>query len=190
MIRLFPNNIRFWFIPALFGAGMFFSCVNDMKEVQRVLELEKQPQETFEEVTLVYSDSGYTRAILETPVVYRYSQGKSRMEFPKGLALTFYKPGKVRESRLTANYGLLDQIERSLVVRNNVVFINFIRQDTLETEVLNWSQDSAMVFTEKLVMVHGNDGVFTCKKGLNAGEAFDWYEFKGVAVKYNPQAQE
>lgn len=172
-------------IPVLLGAGIFFSCENDLKEVDRIARMDELPQETMEEVTLIYSDSGQTRAILETPLINKYYRPKEKMEFPEGLKLTFYQPGKVMESQLTSRYGLLDQAERHLVVRNNVVFINFIRKDTLNTELLNWSQDSAKVFTDKLVVVRGKDGVFTSKGGLKAGEAFDWYEFNNVAAIYH-----
>lgn len=177
-------------IPVLFGAGMFFSCVNDPKEVDRIARIDEMPQETMEEVTLIYSDSGQTRAILETPLINKFYSPKEKMEFPNGLKLTFFKPGKQKESVLTSNYGLLDQANRSLLVRSNVVFINFMRGDTMNTEVLNWNQDSAKVFTDKLVVVHGRDGIFTCRQGLKAGEAFDWYEFNGVAGKYNYQNEE
>lgn len=173
-----------FFIPVLLGTGMFFSCENDLKEVDRIARLEEMPQETMEEVTLVYSDSGQTRAILETPLINKYYRPQEKMEFPKGLKLTFYQPGKVKESQLTSNYGLLDQAARHLIVRNNVVFINFTRQDTLNTELLNWSQDSAKVYTDKLVVVHGKDGIFSSKGGLKAGESFDWYEFNSVAARY------
>ncbi|HAA00549.1 MAG TPA: hypothetical protein DCD96_02775, partial [Flavobacteriales bacterium] len=143
---------RILLIPALIGAGMFFSCENDLQEVDRVARLGEIPQETMEEVRLVYTDSGETRAILETPLIHKFYQPRERMEFPNGLQLTFYQKGMKMESRLTSEYGILNQAERHLLVRNNVVFINFIRQDTLNTELLNWSQDSARVYTDKQVV--------------------------------------
>ncbi|HCA82767.1 MAG TPA: LPS export ABC transporter periplasmic protein LptC [Flavobacteriales bacterium] len=175
---------RILLIPALIGAGMFFSCENDLQEVDRVARLGEIPQETMEEVRLVYTDSGETRAILETPLIHKFYQPRERMEFPNGLQLTFYQKGMKMESRLCSEYGILNQAERHLLVRNNVVFINFIRQDTLNTELLNWSQDSARVYTDKQVVVRGKTGVFTSRGGLQAGEAFDWYEFNGVAATY------
>lgn len=167
------------FIPVLFGTGMFFSCENDIKEIERITMKSDAPQERFEEVTLIYKDSIFTRAILTAPLVNRYYGKDERMEFPEGLEVNFYQPEMIRESRLTSKFGRFSPRINELEVRNNVVFINFLRTDTLFTEALTWSQnnpDTSKIHTDKFVMIKTKKAVLQ-SQGLYADETFSSYTF-------------
>ena len=166
------------------------SCENDIDEVDKIVKMGTAPQEELQEVTIVYSDSGYTRAVLISPRLQKFDNPKEeKILFPEGLDLTFYKPGKQAESKMTALYGALDIREKELVLKNNVVFINFTRQDTINTEQLNWSQDSSKVFTDKVVYIKGKDGVFK-SHGMTSNESFTNYKFFNVSGIANIEMNE
>ncbi len=163
--------------------GFWMSCENDLKEVDRITRTDEMPQESMLGVTLVYTDSGYTKAIMESPLIEKYYGEKEKMIFPEGLKVIFFNNDRLQESQLTARYGIFDQSRKMLTVRNNVVFINFINSDTLYTELLNWYQDSARVYTDKTVTIKTVKGVFK-GKGLVAGETFTFYDFIDFEGEY------
>lgn len=168
------------FIPALImGVGIFFSCENDLEEIERITFQKDAPQETFEVVTMEYKDSAFTRAILEAPKVNRFYGSNERMEFPSGLKVTFYQPILKKESQLTADFGEYRQRQHELYLRSKVVFINFMRTDTLFTEELTWSQlnpDSSKIHTEKMVIIKTKNAVLK-SEGVYANETFSFYRF-------------
>ena len=158
---------------------MFVSCENDLEEIARITFQKDAPQETFKTVTMEYKDSIYTRAILEAPTVNRFYGTNESMEFPDGLKVTFYQPVLQRESQLTSNFGKYYPRAHELEVQGNVVFINFMRQDTLFTESLTWSQlnpDSSKIHTDKMVIIKTKNAVFK-SEGLYSNETFGNYVF-------------
>lgn len=172
-------------IPAVFMAGIFFyGCVNDVKEVEKFSQISDMPSELMKEAIVQYIDSGYTKAKLETPLIEKYNNTKRQMLFPSGLTVTFYNAEMHPISKLTARWGLYDEINRKLILRNRVVFINFEKKDTLNTDLLNWTQDSAKVYTDKLVVLKNTAGIFKSHGGFVANENFSWYEFRKVKGIY------
>ncbi len=174
------------YIPAILMAGIFFyTCVNDVKDVEKFKAANDIPTEMMKEAIIQYIDSGYTKAKLETPLIEKYNHVKRQMLFPQGLTVTFYNPEMKPISRLTSNWGMYDELNRKLILKNRVVFINFEKKDTLNTNLLNWTQDSAKVYTDKLVVLKNPTGIFKSRGGFVANENFSWYEFRKVEGTYH-----
>jgi LPS export ABC transporter protein LptC len=167
----------------LFAFAAFLSaCENDLKDVEKITRTGNEAQEELEEVTMVYSDSGYTRAVLTTPLLERFdSDTQEKLQFAKGLKITFYQPGKIAESHMSAEFGLLDIRQRTLLLRDKVVFINFANEDTVNTEQINWSQDSSKIYTDKTVYVKRKNGLFK-SQGMTSNETFTKYKFYNISA--------
>lgn len=129
-----------------------------MKEVQMVSADKSTPEESFHGVTMVYSDNGKHRAVLKTPVFYRYGTLSPRTEFPKGLTVDFFTLTGEKESYLRSGYAILDDKTRQFILQDSVVMINFKRQDTLRTPYLVWKQDLAVITTDSVVHINGLRG--------------------------------
>ena len=159
------------------GFLIFSSCVNSLEEVKTINATDQTPQESMKEVTMLYTDSGVPRAILKTPVLNKHAGTKVYTEFPNGLQVDFFDKKGEKEARLNARYGILYEAERILVVQNNVIFVNFKRNQTLYTEKLTWNQNmppDSVIYTDQEVRVVG-DVSGTSKKGLFASKTFDSY---------------
>lgn len=165
---------------------MFFwiSCNNNIKEVQLINAGKNTPDESMKGVKMVYSDNGKQRAVLNTPLIHKFSVGQQRTEFPEGLTVDFYDKDGNRESYIEAQYGIVNQ-QNQLVLQNNVQMINFVRQDTLDTDYLIWKMDSAIVTTDRYYFyMHGVKGK---SEGhyFRARENFTRYSWKKVKALYN-----
>ncbi|HYG50918.1 MAG TPA: LPS export ABC transporter periplasmic protein LptC [Flavobacteriales bacterium] len=161
----------------------FFSCRNDVKEVQMINADKLSPDESMLGVTIVITDNGKHRAVLKTPILYRFGTMSPRTEFPKGLKVDFFTKTGERESYLESGYAIMDDKTRQFVLEDSVVMINFKRQDTLNTEYLVWKQDSAIITTNKLVRIHGVQGKMSGYH-FRARENFTKYTWKKVKGEY------
>ena len=71
---------------------MFFSCGNELKEVQDFLADKNLPIGVAKNVNLIHTDSGRVNTNLITPLMNDYSNRENHpyTEFPKGLKITTY----------------------------------------------------------------------------------------------------
>jgi LPS export ABC transporter protein LptC len=172
------------------GAGiivytvMLFSCENDLNSVSKITATDDSPTEITHDLLTVMTDSGRPNLTIEAVYAEKYGGEFPKTEFSDGLKITFYdKKGEV-ESILTANYGEISDQDEKMLVRHNVIFENFHEKQKLKTEELFWDKDKREIFTDKLVTIHSEKGVF---KGYNlkADESFTQYEminFKGNII--------
>jgi len=176
--------MKHFFIFLLLTASVLISCENDMKKVRELTMPESTSDKSFKEVNLIYTDSGNAKAVMTAPLLEVFTKNdKEKWVFPNGLKVEFYDTKETRESEMTSNYGVFDQQLRKLTVQNNVVLINFKKQDTLNTELLNWSQDSAKLYTDKMVLVKGRDGFYQAQ-GITANETFSSYHLWKFKAPY------
>jgi LPS export ABC transporter protein LptC len=137
-------------IAAIFIAAMFFSCGNDIKEVQDFLAEKNLPIGVAKNVDLVHTDSGLVKTKLITPLLRDFSNRKEHpyQEFPEGIEIvTFSKSGdsvtlKADFSRSYSKTGISE-------VNGNVIVINHKEKSKLFTEQLFWDQTTHYIYTEK-----------------------------------------
>lgn len=163
---------------------MFFvlaSCGNDLKEVQMINADKETPDESMNGVTMLYTDNGIRRAVLKTPVIYKYGEDQGRTEFPKGLSIDFFDVKGEKESYLRSDEGILNDKGHFLELKRNVVMINYKRRDTLFTDYLIWKQDSAIIVSPDTVHIHGETGNFRGDhfRGKENFTKYTWNNFKG-----------
>ena len=164
-------------------ALLFYACGNDLKDVKMVNANTKTPDESMKGVTMTYTDSGLQRAILKTPLIYKYGNLDTKTEFPNGLVVYFYDKKGKKESYLEAGYGILNEKSKILVLEKKVFMIHYRKNDTLNTNYLVWKQDSAIITTPDTVHIWGQSGRFTGNH-FRAKENFTGYTCKRIKADY------
>lgn len=137
-------------IAAIFIAAMFFSCGNEMKEVQDFLAEKNLPVGAAKNVHLIHTDSGKVQTILTAPVMQDFSNREDHpyTVFPEGVKLvSFDKKGDsiVLTAKFSINFAKTGISE----VRDSVVVVNRVEQTKLLTDQLFWDSNEHYIYTEK-----------------------------------------
>lgn len=141
---------------------MFFSCKNNLKEVQKIGITEDEPIGVAENINLKYTDSGKIKAILLSPKMLDFSnRAFSFSEFPKGINLELFDDDN-QKSNVVADYAVVYNNTDLMDLQGNVV-ISTKDNDTLYAEQLYYDQKKEWIFTNKPVtfrtgldLIHGN----------------------------------
>lgn len=171
------NGYLIFFLVSAF----FFSCSNDLKEVQMINADRETPDESMEGVTMIVTDNGMERAIINTPLIYSYGTRQGRKEFPKGLAVDIFNQLGEKETFISSKKGHFSDQTHMLELEDSVVMINFKTWDTLQTEYMVWKQDSAIIVAPYESHIYGNSGEFW-GKNFRSNENFtksSWKNFRG-----------
>lgn len=177
------NNRLIFFIPALFGVGMFFSCENDLENVKRITASDDSPDQIINNVHTLYSEDGEVRFEIIATRMETYSKPENKTLFKNGLQVNFFKSKDSIESTLTADYAELHEAKSYLLARNKVIFTNFEKKQTLKTEELFWDQQTKRIKTEKAFEVLGESSQ-VIGYGLDANETFSEYNAHNVIGEY------
>lgn len=172
MVRDFSWKIIFRNIPVILLAGIFFSCENDLKEVEQFNLDDNAPDQQTEEIELIVTDSGRVNLTLSSAIVEEYMEEKLT-KLKGGFILKFYNPqGDVR-SFLSAKNGEIYTFDKKMKAMDSVVFKNIATDQVLYTEELIWDQTTHKIFSSKNVrIVEKNNKVLT-GVGLITDESFN-----------------
>ncbi len=148
MLKNIVNN--FLNIATIFLVAMFFSCGNEIKEVEDFLAEKNLPIGIAKNVNLIHTDSGKITTKLIAPVMHDFSNRKNHpySEFPEGIKLITYDE-KGDSVILTANYSISYNNTNISEVKNNVNVINFAEKTKLSTDQLFWDANEHYIYTEK-----------------------------------------
>ena len=132
-----------------------------------------------------YTDSGKRLARIKAPLLERYGGKNPYTEMKKGLDAVFFDALGNQESTLTAQYGRSDEIEKEILVKNNVELKN-IKGDKLNTEKLIWKQSTGKIVTDAFVKITKQDEVIY-GEGLESNQEFTQYKIFKISgiVKVN-----
>lgn len=151
--------IKLWLI--ILGTIFLFisACTSDEIKQTVMNERINLPLETGKNIYITYTDSGYTKAKVFAPLLERFaSEVKQETLMRKGITVYFYSnEGKV-ESYLKSKYAVRYEREKTMIARNDVVFVSN-KGDTLTTEELIWDEKSNNIHTDKFVRIITKDGV-------------------------------
>jgi len=141
-------------------------------------------REYAERITIDYTDSGLLRARVYSPQMVAVKDNKEPyMLLPKGLKVDFIdKRGRI-ESYMTAEWGVMHQKKKRVVVRRNVEILN-IKGETLNTEELIWNQETGKIRTDKFVTITTPDQIIT-GDGLISDQSFSDWEILNVRGTLN-----
>ncbi len=155
-----------YFLSLLFSVIVLFACNNDTKEAKLVAADRILPVETGKDVTINYTDSGFTKAKVKAPLLERYAtEEKNYTEMRNGINVDFLNRNGMVESFLKAKYAIRYDREKRMIARNDVVVLN-IDGDTLRTEELVWEEATQRVHSNKFVRI-------TTKTEIIMGDGFE-----------------
>lgn len=165
--------------------GIQTSCTHDAIQPSNNRRTDSMvTREYAEKVTIEYTDSGFLKARIFSPLLVAVKQPtQPYMELNKGLKVDFYeRDGKI-QSYLTAEYGISYPDEKKIIVRNNVEILN-VKGEMLNTEELKWDQKNRKIVTDKFVKITTPDQIIT-GQGLESDEAFSNWEILNVSGTIN-----
>lgn len=151
---------------------MSFACKNDMKDITAFGSmLDTLPDQSARDIEFTYSDSARVQIKLTSPFMNSYKGNDPYMEFPEGFKVVFYDTLMNITTRITANYGINYQNRKIMEARSDVVVINYITDEKLNTEELIWDQRKEIIFSNKFVKITSEDGVLY-GDGLESDQTF------------------
>jgi LPS export ABC transporter protein LptC len=159
----------------------FFSgCKNDMDEVRRLSSEDSIPTMYAKNVSIEESESGHLKYKLTAPVLYRYESKKgATIKFTEGFKVIFYdslNPEKIR-TEITAKYGINKESEKIMEAKTDVIVINHLKGEQLNTEHLVWNQNTKKVFSDVFVKITTPDKILY-GDGMQSDETFNHWRIK------------
>ena len=152
------------------------SCENDLEQVKVVTATDSTPDEVVNNMHTLYSDSGIVKFEIKATRMEKYSGNNEVTIFKDGFEVNFFKGKDVIESKLTAEYGEMRTTEKKIIARNNVIFTNYIEDQTLKTEELTWYQATKRIITDKQYHLDDRKENYQAwGKGFEADESFTTY---------------
>jgi len=171
---LFKRTLQF--SSFLLIAVTFFSCQNNTKEIAEVTKKDAIfPTDHGKQVEILYTDSGFVRWRLKSPVMnhYTYNVKERYLEMPEGLYLEFFNDSNKVKTTLKANYGIRYEETKKTEVKYKVVVTN-VNGEVLNTEQLFWDEATRKIYTKEFVKITTKKDVLK-GKGMTANEDFsDW----------------
>jgi LPS export ABC transporter protein LptC len=178
---MIKKTLKYFIIPlAILAGGMlFFSCTNEIEEINSLADITEQPLQTSFNATYDYTEDGALKNRLIATRLDRYGGEDARIVVSEGFKVFIYDSLGNFAAELTAIDGVFEPDKKMMVARNNVELINK-DGDQLNTEELIWDQDSAKIYTDQLVKITNDDGVIYGEDGMIADEKFEDYELIGM----------
>ena len=164
----------------LFGTA----CRNDLKKIHSTLDRRMLNTERAEEVTILYSKEGQTKAQLKTKTfTHIQNTTPAYIEMRNGLRVEFFDDSLRPATVLTAKYGKMFEDTGNVLVRDSVRVANS-KGETLQTEELVWNEKIQRFFTEKpVVIITPSQVIFG--DGLESNQTFTEYSITNVKGMLN-----
>ncbi len=141
-------------------------------------------KEIAEKVEIEYTDSGFLKAKIKTPLMIAVKTQKDPfMEMPKGITVDFYDSDSKPESYLKAEYAISYQKKKKIIVRRNVEVLN-LKGEKLNTEELIWDQNTGRITTDKFVKITTKDQIIM-GEGMESDQTFSDWEIKNPNITIN-----
>ena len=138
---------------------VLFSCENPIAEIQEFATNDTLPVIMADSIEFERTDSGFLQILLKSPLMYKFEGKEPYIEFPEGFEVTFYNDSGMQVSFLRANYGVSYEKQKLLRARNDVVVINFEKEEELRTENLVWDQRKKIIYSNTFVKITSPDKV-------------------------------
>lgn len=161
-------------IMALCLMMFFVSCHKKDKETGLLEYKGKYPDEYAENIQLVVSDSGVVSFIVKAPIFNTYRTDSLYTDYPEGITAISYNEYGQKQAMLTADYAC-NVNNTKYRASKNVVIIDLIKRDTLETEEIIWDQRRKTIYSNVLVKQKKADGSANYGDGFEADERFTRY---------------
>jgi lipopolysaccharide export system protein LptC len=160
------------------------SCENNLEQVKSITATDDSPDEIVNNMHTLYSDSGIVTFEIIATRMEKFTGEKEITIFKDGFEVNFFKGKDDIEAKLTAEYGEMRSNENIIIARNNVIFTNYVEDQTLKTEELTWYQATKRIKTEKRFQVWDRKKNYYARGiGMESDETFRDYELHNVSVE-------
>lgn len=148
-------NIKLYIVTAI-AVTMFFSCQNNLKEVQNIGVLQNQPIGEAKNINLKYTEAedsiGRVIANLESPKMLDYSNRDfSFSEFPDGVRLTLYDENG-QKNVVLADYAIVYNATDLIDLQGNVILVT-PQRDSLFAAQMYYDQKREWLFSNNPVQL-------------------------------------
>ena len=129
----------------IMSATALFSCKESIETTDAIGSADSLSTQTIYEMNLLRSEYGQIRSQVQAPLMENYSLLPEPYEiFPQGIKVTGYTPEGLLESEITAQWAIhkIGSQER-WEAYGDVVVINFITEERIETDTLYWEKNRA-----------------------------------------------
>jgi len=163
---------------------ILFSCEYDVKTINTISAIDTMPVESAKDIEIIYSEEGSPRALLTSPQYNKYEGKNPYMEFPDGIKLIFFDSLNNEKSQLTANYAISDEKSQIMEAKNNVVVINYEKNETINTEHLIWDQKKQLIYSNVFVKISTKDEVIYGQEGFESDQNMDKWIIKKTSAEF------
>jgi len=140
------------------GSTVFFSCENDLRDVDKVANIRDEENVNISrEVTVTYSDSAVVKAELTAAELREYPDSIGLYEFQKGVQIRFFEPDGSEARRIRADYAIQRNYEGLTEFRKNVV-ITMADGSVIKTEELFHDENKQIYYNTVPISFDMKDG--------------------------------
>ncbi len=168
-------NIALRSVATLTLVAALFGCKNNLDEIARLNQPDTVPVMYAREVSISESEMGRVKYTLTAPELRRYELPEGAViRFPLGFRVIFFdslNPDSIR-TEITAEYGINNEMAKTMEAHRNVMVTNYIKQEKLSTELLIWNQNTKRVTSDKMVTITTPDKILY-GEGMEADENFN-----------------
>jgi LPS export ABC transporter protein LptC len=149
---------KFW--PLLFTVIILSASSCDKKiDIIRKSDIESLPTQTVKDFTTTYTDSATKQLVMSSKLMERYTNRKDPYwEFRSGLKVVFYDGQKDPVGTITSRYARYDENKKLWELKDSVIAVNE-KKEIMETELLYWSQEKDLVYTDRFVKMTTEDQI-------------------------------
>lgn len=162
-------------VATLTLVAALFGCKNNLDEIARLNQPDTVPVMYAREVSISESEMGRVKYTLTAPELRRYELPEGAViRFPQGFRVIFFdslNPDSIR-TEITAEYGINNEMAKTMEAHRNVMVTNYIKQEKLSTELLIWNQNTKRVTSDKMVTITTPDKILY-GEGMEADENFN-----------------
>jgi len=145
-------------IVTVFTVTMFFSCKNNLKQVQNMSSVDGKPLSIAHDINTKYTNLEGLKMNLKSDKMLDFSnRAFAFFEFPDGVDLDFFDEDS-NKSNVIADYGLVYNNTNLIDLRGNVVLTTH-NNDTLFAKQLYFDQNREWLFTNLPVRFRTNNEI-------------------------------
>lgn len=174
MIQLTLTAMKHRFLILVVFAGYFFTSCRESVDPE-LLKVYDGPISSSVNIFIVHSDSAIVRTEIRAAKSMEFQNGNQ--EFPEGIDIKFYTKDGTLESSMVADRGYFIKDENLYRGEGDVQIENYIKDQSLKTELIFWNRARKKIYTDKFVTIRQKETLFN-GTGLEADDSFSKYQLK------------
>lgn len=175
-----------WF--CLFTVLCLQSCEdNEISKIKALTSPEETGYDLADSAVITYSEYGWKRAVMVSPVMKKYNKNGNGLEFPKGIKVEFFEK-ESKTATLTADYAFNDDATKTTKLKGNVRMVN-VKNEILKTDEISWDMRNKLIHAPGWIKIKTKDEMIV-GVGLDSDEDLKNYSIKkvnGIFTTYDNQ---